>query len=195
MANRHGDMIGTMVRIISGNQIFDGGEMFCTVGSVNVAGDDVRFRAECASEGQTETVNGRYVRVSATSFRLRGDTFSLCTTGSTTAAANPDASDGWYGGEYRNCDGSTIDTIECVYGLRDKWDSRLNAAYRQVMSEETDGQKTALRDAQRKWITYRDANCTYYAGGEGSISRIEAAVCEYALTRDRAREFETILGQ
>src|SRR5690606_4954811 len=136
-------------------------------------------RAECASEGETETVNGRYVRVSATSFRLRGDTFSLCAPGSAAAAASPatGASDDWYGGEYRSCDGSTLDIIDCVYGLRDKWDGRLNAAYRQVMNGETERQKTALRDAQRKWITYRDANCAYYAGGEGSISRIEAAVC------------------
>ena len=192
MANVHGDMIGTMVRIINGNQIFDGGEMFCTVSNVGVSGDDVRFRAECASEGNTEIVNGRYVRISATSFRLGGKPFSLCMAGSTAAAGSPvtSASESWYSGEYQTCDGSTLDIIDCVYGLRDKWDGRLNAAYRQIMNGETERQKKALRDAQRKWIAYRDANCAYYAGGEGSISRIGAAVCEYALTRDRARELE-----
>lgn len=197
MADLHGDMIGTMVRIINGNQIFDGGEMFCNVSNVKVSGENVRFRAECASEGETEIVNGRYVRVSATSFRLGGQAFSLCTAGSAAAAEGPSSgtSDRWYGGEYRNCDGSTIDIIDCVFGLRDRWDGRLNAAYRQVMNVETQGQKAALRDAQRKWITYRDANCAYYAGGEGSIARIEAAVCEYALTRDRAQELEMMVNQ
>lgn len=197
MANRHGDMIGTMVRIIRGDQIYDGGEMFCTVSNVDVSGENVRFRAECASEGEIDIVNGRYVRVSATSFQLRGKTFSLCPTGSTAATedAAPDDSSDWYGGEYQNCDGSTIDILDCVDGLRNKWDGRLNAAYGQIMNAQTAEQQTALRDAQRKWIAYRDANCAFYAGGEGSISRIEAAVCQYALTRDRARELETMLGQ
>lgn len=200
MANRHGDMIGTMVRIIKGAEIFDGGEMFCTIGNVRVEGNDVRFRAECAAEGQTETVNGRYVRVSSTSFRLGGQTFSLCESGSGAASAasvisgSPD-SGGWYGEEYQRCDGSTVDTIQCVNGLRDEWDARLNAAYREVMSSEDEPQKSALRDAQRQWIAYRDANCAYYAGGQGSIARVEAAVCAYALTRDRARELEMMLGQ
>lgn len=200
MANLHGDMIGTMVRIINGNQIFDGGEMFCTVRNVNVAGENVRFRAECASEGQTDIVNGRYVGVSPTSFRLGEQIFSLCTAEanaamSTAVAAAPATSGDRYGEEYQRCQGSTVDTMQCVNGLRDEWDNRLNAAYRQVMEAESGSQKSALRDAQRRWVAYRDANCAYYAGGQGSIARIEAAICEYALTRDRARELESMLGQ
>src|SRR5690606_2044128 len=89
MANLHGDQIGAMVRIITGSQIFDGGERFCTASNVKVEGDNVRFRAECASEGEIDIVNGRYVRVSASSFRLGGETFSLCTAGSSAAAADP----------------------------------------------------------------------------------------------------------
>lgn len=200
MANRHGDMIGTMVRIIKGDQIFDGGEMFCTVSNVNVAGENVRFRAVCASEGETETVNGRYVRVSPTSFRLGGKTFSLCmaeenaATPPSISPATP-SSGSWYGEEYQRCDGSTLDMIQCVNGLRDTWDNRLNAAYQQMIGAESATQKTALRTAQRQWIAYRDANCAYYAGGEGSIARIKASVCGYALTRDRARELEQMLEQ
>lgn len=198
MANRHGDMIGTMVRIIRGDQIFDGGEMFCTVGTVNVTGENVRFRAECSSEGETETVNGRYVRVSASSFRLGGNTFSLCdaTTPTPAAASSQSASSGgWYDEEFQRCDGSTVDMIQCVNGLRDHWDSRLNSAYRKLMDAEPPAQKAALRTAQRQWIAYRDANCAYYAGGEGSIARVEAAACAYALTRDRTVELEQATGQ
>lgn len=106
-----------------------------------------------------------------------------------------DAHEHWYGGEYQNCAGSTVDIIQCANGLRDKWDDRLNAAYRQVMESETTAQRTALRDAQRRWIAYRDANCAYYLGGEGSIARIETAVCDYVQTRDRARELEMMLVQ
>lgn len=199
MVNRHGDMIGTMVRAIKGDRVTNAYEMSCTVSNVRVEGNDVRFRARCGREGQMDTVNGRYVRVSPTSFRLGGQTFSLCTAeaNAATPAASYTAStsdDGWYGAEYQRCDGSTVDMIQCVNGLRDKWDDRLNAAYQQVMAAESEPQKSALRDAQRRWIAFRDANCLYYAGGQGSIARVEAAICEYGLTRDRARELETMLG-
>jgi uncharacterized protein YecT (DUF1311 family) len=106
-----------------------------------------------------------------------------------------DALDRWYGGEYQSCDGSTVDIIECVNSLRDRWDDRLNVAYRNVMDAESATRGKELRDVQRRWIAYRDANCSYYAGGEGSIARIEAAVCHYVLTRDRAQELEMMLGQ
>lgn len=197
MANRHGDMIGTMVRIIRGNQIYDGGERFCTVRSVNVVGANVRFRAYCASEGQTETVNGRYMKLSATSFRLGGQTFRQCSSRAS-AKQNPQparSSGGSRVDETQQCDGTTTDMVQCINGLRDRWDRRLNAAYKKVMDAESAAQKAALRSAQRQWIAYRDANCTYYAGGEGSIARIEAASCDYSLTRDRARELEQIMDQ
>ena len=103
------------------------------------------------------------------------------------------ASDRWYDDEYKTCDGSTVDMVECIGALRDKWDKRLNAAYGKVMKGLSGEQKTALRDAQRKWIAYRDADCSFYAGGEGTISRIEAATCLFALTRDRAQELEMML--
>jgi uncharacterized protein YecT (DUF1311 family) len=106
-----------------------------------------------------------------------------------------EAMDRWYGGEYEDCDGSTVEIIECVNGLRDQWDDRLNDAYRSVSGAIETDRKNALRDVQRKWIAYRDTNCAYYAGGEGSIARIEAAVCLYALTKDRAQELEMMDGQ
>lgn len=78
MLERHGDMLGTMVRIIDGTRLTNAYEMSCTVDNVRVAGNDVRFDAQCGREGQTSVVNGRYVRISPTSFRLGQETFSLC---------------------------------------------------------------------------------------------------------------------
>jgi|JRYL01.1.fsa_nt_gb hypothetical protein len=75
---RYGDMTGSVVRIINGAQLRDGYYMSCTVSNVRVQGNDVRFRAQCRGEEMTETVNGRYTRVTPTSFRLGGSTFSLC---------------------------------------------------------------------------------------------------------------------
>lgn len=78
MLERHGDMLGTMVRIIDGTRLTNAYEMSCTVGNVRIEGDDVRFDVQCGREGQATTVNGRYVRISSTSFRLGKETFSLC---------------------------------------------------------------------------------------------------------------------
>ena len=99
----------------------------------------------------------------------------------------------WHGGEYKNCDGSTADMVDCIAKLRDRWDGRLNAAYKSVMATLEGERKDAFRDTQRKWIAYRDANCLFYANGEGSISRIEAATCQLVLTRDRAQELQMML--
>jgi uncharacterized protein YecT (DUF1311 family) len=47
-----------------------------------------------------------------------------------------------------------------------------------------------LRNAQRLWIQFRDADCAYFASGEGSIARVEAGQCLLRLTTARAQELE-----
>ena len=85
---------------------------------------------------------------------------------------------------------STQEIVECLARLAAAWDRRLNAAYREQMSGAEGQRADLLRAAQRLWIQYRDANCTWYAGGEGTISRIEAAECMRSMTERRARELE-----
>ena len=51
-----------------------------------------------------------------------------------------------------------------------------------------------LREAQRLWIRYRDANCAYYGAGPGSIAAIEAAECLRSMTRSRTLELEEMAG-
>ena len=53
---------------------------------------------------------------------------------------------------------------------------------------EADRGRDLLRAAERAWIKYRDANCDYYAAGEGSISRVNAAWCMRDMTEKRAKE-------
>ena len=110
-------------------------------------------------------------------------------------ANEPDPMDHWFDGEYQNCDGSTVEMMDCIGELRDKWDHRLNDAYKRVLADQEGSQKQALRHAQRQWIAYRDANCAFYAGGEGSIARRETATCAYGLTRDRAQELEMMMPE
>lgn len=82
-------------------------------------------------------------------------------------------------------DGSTtVGMSVCLGNELDLWDAKLNEAYREVMaqSEETDKSMTEmgsaaekeaplLRDMQRHWIAFRDAACGYersrWGGGSG----------------------------
>ncbi|MGY6709428.1 MAG: lysozyme inhibitor LprI family protein [Rhizobiaceae bacterium] len=102
------------------------------------------------------------------------------------------AASDWYSGDYDQCaeKTSTLEIVQCVGELYTHWDERLNAAYQVAMEAEEGERRTALRDVQRAWLAYRDANCSFYRSGEGTIAAIEGNVCMYALTRDRALELE-----
>jgi len=103
----------------------------------------------------------------------------------------------WYGQEYQFCagagGGSTLEIVSCVDGLVRKWDRRLNVEYRQAMNVLIKRQRKRLRAAQRLWIKYRNANCNYYASGEGTIARIEGVECMRVLTARRALELSQVL--
>ena len=68
------------------------------------------------------------------------------------------------------------------------WDSLLNRYYADMMRQLDGTAKTALRDAQRAWIAFRDAACAFppavYEGG--SIGRPLAAQCLMEETARRA---------
>ena len=93
-----------------------------------------------------------------------------------------------------SCDGGTSDIVACLAKATEPWDKRLNKAYQEALKDAQPEQREHLRKAQRLWVQYRDANCHYYALGEGSIARIDAADCEYRMTRSRAEELESGLG-
>lgn len=94
-----------------------------------------------------------------------------------------------YDEEYQTCsDGSTVEIVECVGKLTAKWDGFLNDSYRDLKKRLNDEQVHAITVAQRLWIAYRDANCTFYGTGEGTITQIQAAACMRAMTKRRACE-------
>ena len=65
------------------------------------------------------------------------------------------------------CTGSTPEMVDCLMAQHAHWDKELTIAYQQAMKDAPPAQKQKLRDAERAWIKYRDANCAYYAGGRG----------------------------
>jgi uncharacterized protein YecT (DUF1311 family) len=97
-----------------------------------------------------------------------------------------------YGDEYQKCNnGNTADIVHCVDALVRQWDTRLNEALKKLMDQITDPKRREdLRAAQDLWGKFREANCSWYASGEGTIARIEGVECMRSMTADRAFELE-----
>jgi uncharacterized protein YecT (DUF1311 family) len=101
------------------------------------------------------------------------------------------ASAGDQGDPGQDCGVSTPEMVDCLNAQTAQWDKRLNAGYKAALDAAQGKQREQLRAAQRLWIQYRDANCTYYSMGEGSIARIEAAACMQRMTKARAEELSS----
>ena len=93
-------------------------------------------------------------------------------------------------GNLGECVGSTPEMVDCLMAQHAHWDKQLTIAYQQAMKDANPAEKDKLREAERAWIKYRDANCNYYAAGEGSIARIDAAACMLNMTQKRAEELK-----
>lgn len=85
----------------------------------------------------------------------------------------------------------------CASAAFTKADDRLNALYRQITARLKDDGETRglLVAAQRAWITFRDAECTFLTSpaAQGSIHPMLVAQCREALTLKRVAELEPLL--
>jgi uncharacterized protein YecT (DUF1311 family) len=96
-----------------------------------------------------------------------------------------------YDAEYRSCsEGATAAIVQCLTARTHAWDIRLNAGFKAALQRADQGQREPLRQAQRLWIQYRDANCRFYGMREGSLRQVEAAECLRSMTAERAQELE-----
>ena len=95
----------------------------------------------------------------------------------------------------QDCDGSTVEIVECFKAKTAQSDKRLNIAFEKAMKAANPQQHDQLRTAQRLWIQYRDANCLYVGMGGGTISQINAAQCLFSMTEERAKELEVLSDQ
>jgi uncharacterized protein YecT (DUF1311 family) len=87
-----------------------------------------------------------------------------------------------------DCDGGTLQILQCIGKQQENWDRKLNAAYQAALKEAEPNQRDLLRQSERAWIKFRETNCDYYGAADGSISRINAAACFRDMTEKRARE-------
>ena len=106
---------------------------------------------------------------------------------------------------YKDCESSTTsnpDYKACVARAADKADAALNQAYKDLlgavrsagkeMSQASDIQAGDLKDAQKQWIAYRDANCTFEDslafGGTAIGGNYSSCLC--ALSYQRINDFD-----
>ena len=100
---------------------------------------------------------------------------------------------------------STHGMVQCMGAERDAWDRLLNAEYRRArdLAAGLDARDKEwapdyavraeqLRDAQRAWIPFRDANCAMEAGawGEGTFAQVLMAECHMRMTAERAIDLQ-----
>jgi uncharacterized protein YecT (DUF1311 family) len=100
-----------------------------------------------------------------------------------------------FGPDYPPCGDqpNTVATVDCVNAKTKIWNDRLNKAYQDLSHRLDARQLGPLKDAQRLWIKYRDANCGFYGSQEGTIRQIQAAECMRSMTKDRAFELENAM--
>jgi uncharacterized protein YecT (DUF1311 family) len=92
--------------------------------------------------------------------------------------------------------GVTSAMQDCIGEELERQDRRLNRGYEALMGSVPEKRRAQLRDAQRKWIAFRDANCEFYYDPQGgSAARLAANECVVTLTAERARELEALKGK
>jgi uncharacterized protein YecT (DUF1311 family) len=99
--------------------------------------------------------------------------------------------------EETKCCCSTYDMSVCLSKVHDKVDADLNATYQKALdlTKRFGGLDVEnLKDAERKWIDYRDAECKaeygLWAGGSGGPNA--RAMCMIRLTRQRAADLKNV---
>lgn len=109
------------------------------------------------------------------------------------AFATPASADPDYSPAYATCmeasDGVTANMIDCIATEHAAQDTRLNANYKALGATLTPERKRQLLAAQRAWIAFRDANCSFYADPDGgTLARTLGNECVLRETTRRADE-------
>ncbi|MBN1087280.1 DUF1311 domain-containing protein [Erwinia aphidicola] len=74
-------------------------------------------------------------------------------------------------------------------------DKALNNTYQKTMKLTSGEQRNLLQSSQKKWISYRDADCKFqtYKSSDGSVSPMNTAICLQTKTEQRTKELESML--
>lgn len=91
-------------------------------------------------------------------------------------------------------EGVTLNMLECFGAETKRHDLRLNQNFQAALQTLESEQQKGLREAQRAWIGFRDAQCGFIDNlTGGSIDRINAADCMLEMTKTRADALEDLV--
>lgn len=90
---------------------------------------------------------------------------------------------------------ATVPACNCMYEAQIAWDKELNKYYKLLMNGLDEPTKLALREAQRKWIVYRDKEFLYlekyyHEFKQGTMYDIFAADRKKEIVKLRALELK-----
>jgi len=91
---------------------------------------------------------------------------------------------------------TTVGIATCLIQERDAWDVLLNRYYKQLRQTGEEPARTTLRDAQRAWIAWRDADCRFaYEQFIGSSMRqVTGAACQRDRTAERVLHLRNFIA-
>ena len=96
-----------------------------------------------------------------------------------------------------SCDGNTYETAVCLVRVLKRVDAELNTVYQTALKVAKDPYTPAdvqnLKDAERKWIAYRDAACKAERGlwGTGTGGPATHSICLIRITELRIADLKT----
>lgn len=94
-----------------------------------------------------------------------------------------------------DCDAAVTSAqmLQCAGENFERADAELNHAYRELLSRLDDSRKTQLREAQRAWIAFRDAQARFEGGSaaDGSLEPILSLSAKAALTEQRTEQLKS----
>ena len=99
--------------------------------------------------------------------------------------------------EYLTCmdksNGNTAEMTDCISAETARQDARLNENYKRLMQKLSAKRKNALQAAQRAWVKFRDANCSFYFDPDGGTAALlDGRDCFLQATADRAKELKNL---
>ena len=84
---------------------------------------------------------------------------------------------------------STAEMVDCAAAAARAYDATLNATYQALLAGLDAPSAQKLRDAQRKWLQFRDADAEVWhapwVAGTGTILRVESGAHAVSLLRSR----------
>lgn len=119
--------------------------------------------------------------------------FSIAVLGGMLVVGEAAAEEPQYTSAFTTClnasGGTTPGILDCIEVETKVWDKALNDAYKRTMSAIPQTRRTGLQAAQRAWIKFRDANCTFLnAPDGGQQAQVSANECVLRMTAERAKE-------